>query len=244
MNIIGVIPTRYSSTRFEGKVLADLLGKPIIQHVWEKAKQSTLLNDVLIACDDNRIKDAAEKFGARVVLTSKDHTSGSDRIAQAVTSLDVDIVVNIQGDEPMVKPEVIDKLTQVLIDDPSCSMATVITPLRNKEDLQDPNVVKVVTDLNGYALYFSRSIIPYSREKREVQDAQCYKHIGLYAYRKEFLLKFTALPASSLEKIERLEQLRALEAGYKIKIVKTDSDTIGVDTPQDLATVEEILKKG
>ena len=243
MKILGVIPARYSSTRLKGKVLADINGKPMIQHVWERAKKSSLLNDVLIACDDERIVQAAKKFGAKVVLTSPDHPSGSDRIAEAVKLLDVDVVVNIQGDEPLINPSTIDTLAQAMQDDPSCVMATMITALDHEADVLDPNCVKVVVDQNKNALYFSRSVIPYHREKINFSQAVYYKHLGVYAYRKDFLLSFVRLPKSRLEKIEQLEQLRVLEAGYKIKTVLTDHQTIGVDTDADLLRVKEFLKK-
>jgi 3-deoxy-manno-octulosonate cytidylyltransferase (CMP-KDO synthetase) len=241
MKIIGVIPARWASTRFEGKVLAKINGKPMIQHVWERSKQSRLLNDVIIACDDERVLKATNQFGARAVLTSKDHPSGSDRIAEAVADLDADIVINIQGDEPLIHYSVIDNLTKALVDDETCSMATVIKRIDNKEELEDPNIVKVVTDQEKNALYFSRSVIPYDREGKGIQEAPYYKHLGIYAYRKEFLFIFKNLPNSPLEKAEQLEQLRALEAGFKIKTVVTDIETIGVDTPADLSRVEVLL---
>lgn len=243
MKAIGVIPARYASTRFAGKVLADLAGKPVIQHVWERASQATKLDTVIIACDDERILKAAKDFGAQAVLTSRDHASGSDRIAEAVASIDTDIVVNIQGDEPLIEPTVIDDLVQALFDDSSCVMATVIKKLDDIQELQDPNVVKVTIDKNGCALYFSRSEIPFNREKNGAKNIQYYKHLGLYAYRKEFLAVYTKLPRSHLEEIEQLEQLRALEAGYKIKTIETTTDTIGIDTRQDLEKVAALLKK-
>ena len=243
MKILGVIPARYSSTRLKGKVLADINGKPMIQHVWERAKKSSLLNDVLIACDDERVVQAAKKFGAKVVLTSPAHPSGSDRIAEAVKSLDADVVINIQGDEPLIDPSTIDTLAQAMNNDPACVMATVITALNQEEDVLDPNCVKVVVDQNKNALYFSRSAIPYHREKTDFSQTEYYKHLGIYAYRKDFLLAFVRLPKSRLEKIEQLEQLRVLEAGYKIKTVLTDQQTIGVDTDADLLRVKEFFKK-
>ncbi len=243
MNVVGVIPARYGSTRFKAKILADLLGKPLIQHVWENAKKSKLLDYLLIACDDKRVKKCAEGFGADVVMTSKNHTSGSDRIAEAVKPLDVAIVVNIQGDEPLVHPTMIDDMVKALLEDKTCMMATVIKPLEDKREIKDPNIVKAVIDNKGFALYFSRAAIPYRRDQITTKNIRYYKHFGLYAYRKKFLLNFKNLPASHLEKAERLEQLRALEAGYKIKTVETPYDTIAVDTKEDLRRVEEFLKK-
>jgi len=239
MKIIGVIPARWASTRFEGKVLAPINGKPMIQHVWERAGQSELLDDLIIACDDDRVFSAAQQFGAKAVLTSKDHASGTDRIAEAIESVDGDIIVNIQGDEPLIHHAVIDALAKALVDNASCSMGTAIKVLEAEEELKDPNVVKVVVDGEMNALYFSRFPIPYNREN----DAEVayYKHLGIYAYRRNFLLSYKNLPKSNLEKAEKLEQLRALEFGYKIKTVVTDIETIGVDTPGDLARVEKLL---
>jgi len=241
MNCIGIIPARYASTRFEGKVLATLLGKPLIQHVWEQAKKSKLLDDLIIACDDERIEEKAKEFGAKVMLTSRDHISGTDRLTEIVQPLDVKVVVNIQGDEPLVHFTMIDDVARTLLENPDCVMATVIKPISNLKEVKDPNVVKVVVDRNGFALYFSRSQIPYPRDNEAT--AGYYKHIGLYSYTKDFLFTFKNLPESSLEKTERLEQLRVLDAGFKIKTVQTEFDTVGVDTPEDLKKVEAILLK-
>lgn len=243
MKIIGVIPARYGSTRLEVKVLADLLGKPVIQHVWEGAKKSRLLNELIIACDDERVRKRAQDFGAEVIMTSPAHSSGTDRIIEAVSSLDVDIVINIQGDEPLVHHTMIDDLARLMLDDKTCVMGTVVKPLDNSKDLEDPNIVKAVLNKERYALYFSRSAIPYNRSKMELKDIGYYKHLGLYAYQKEFLLNFKHLPYSRLEKAEQLEQLRALEAGYKIKTVETKFETIAVDTQEDLKKVEAYLRE-
>jgi 3-deoxy-manno-octulosonate cytidylyltransferase (CMP-KDO synthetase) len=240
MKTIGVIPARWASTRFEGKVLADLNGKPMIQHVWERSKQSECLDDLIIACDDQRIVKAAEQFGAKVVLTDANHISGTDRIAEAVELLDGNIIVNIQGDEPLICPAIIDSLVKSLRDDSSCSMGTIIKVINDKKELQDPNIVKVVINGEMNALYFSRSGIPYDREGEG--EIIYYKHLGIYAYQREFLLSYKNLPKSNLEKAECLEQLRALEYGYRIKTVITDLDTIGVDTPEDLKKAELLLK--
>lgn len=240
MKTIGVIPARWASTRFEGKVLADINGKPMIQHVWERSKKSECLDDLIIACDDERVVKAAKRFGAQVVLTAADHASGTDRIVEVVEPLDGDIIVNIQGDEPLICPTIIDALVKALIDDPSCSMCTAIKAVDKKGELKDPNVVKVVIDGEMNALYFSRAIIPHNRDKND--EIIYYKHLGIYAYQKEFLLSYQSLPKSNLEIAEQLEQLRALEYGYKIKTVITDVDTIGVDTPEDLKQVELLLK--
>jgi 3-deoxy-manno-octulosonate cytidylyltransferase (CMP-KDO synthetase) len=238
MKVIGVIPARWASTRFEGKVLAMIKDKPMIQHVWERSKQCECLDDLIVACDDERIYNAVEQFGGKAVFTSKEHGSGTDRIAEAVESMDGNIIVNIQGDEPLICSAVIDSLVKALMGDPSCSMGTVIKVINKKGDLKDPNVVKVVIDGEMNALYFSRSLIPYNRDNTE---AVYYKHLGLYAYQKDFLLSYKNLPKSNLEKAECLEQLRALEYGFKIKTVVTDIETIGVDTPKDLERVEKLL---
>ncbi|MBL7131110.1 MAG: 3-deoxy-manno-octulosonate cytidylyltransferase [Candidatus Omnitrophica bacterium] len=240
MNAIGVIPARFFSTRFEGKVLANLLGKPMIQHVWENAKKANLLDELVIACDDERIEKKAREFGADVILTSKDHLSGTDRLTEIVQPLDVNVVVNIQADEPLLHFSMIDDMVRLLLDDPSIIMATVIKRIENRGEISDPNMVKVVIDRDDFALYFSRSPIPYLNV--DCQEVTCYKHIGLYAYSKDFLFTFRNLPESKLEKMEKLEQLRVLEAGFKIKTVQTKFETIGVDTPQDLQKVEEKIR--
>lgn len=251
MDVIGVIPARYSSSRFEGKVLIDILGKPMIQHVWEKAKEAFLLDDLIIACDDERIANVAREFGAKVVLTAKGHTSGSDRISEVVNPIDVRIVVNIQGDEPLIHPMMIDTVAQALLDDGSTPVATLMKKIEDPKDIEDPNVVKVVVDKNNFALYFSRAPIPYQAKESEVQSpvylaparrgGVYYKHIGLYGYTKDFLFMYRNLPISNLEKMECLEQLRVLEEGFRIKVIETKYDSISVDTPEDLEKVKRVL---
>ncbi len=243
MKAIGVIPARWASTRFEGKMLANLNGRPLIEHVWRQAKKSRILEDVIVACDDKRIWDAGVNFGANVVMTAQDHESGTDRIAEAVANISTQVVVNIQGDEPLIDPDVIDRLAQVLLEDKSLLMATVIKRIIKEEEFINPNVVKAVVDRQDNALYFSRSPIPYNREKKPFSDGVYYKHLGIYAYRKDFLLGFKNLPFSHLEATEKLEQLRVLEAGHKIKTIQTQHETIGVDTPEDLAAVAILLKE-
>ncbi len=242
MQAIGVIPARWGSTRFAGKVLADINGKPMIEHVWQRCRQSRLLDQVIIACDDQRIVKAAEKFGAKAILTLRDHSSGTDRIAEAVANVKATIVVNIQGDEPLIHHSIIDALVKALNKDTACLMATVIKTIQIKDELENPNVVKVVIDSQDNALYFSRSVIPCDRDKAGIQKVKYYKHLGIYAYRKNFLMTFRDMPKSRLEQAEQLEQLRALEAGVKIKTVLTDIETVGVDTPEDLARVAKILR--
>lgn len=243
MNVVGVIPARLSSTRFEAKVLADILGKPMIQHVWERAKEAFLLDELIIACDDERVAEAARGFGAKVALTAKGHASGTDRIIEVINPIDTRVVINIQGDEPLVRPTMIDSVADALLTDDSLQMATVIKKIEDLSLLQDPNVVKVVVDKNNFALYFSRSAIPHLARNSEVKSPVYYKHIGLYGYTKDFLFTCKNLPPSGLEKTERLEQLRVLEAGFRIKTIETAFDTIGVDTPEDLDRVRQELQK-
>ena len=231
MKVIGVIPARFSSTRFVGKVLADLGGKPVVQHVWENAKKSKLLDDLIIATDNEMVIEAAKTFDAKVVFTSPDQPSGTDRLIEVVNPIDVEVIVNIQGDEPMVRPEMIDDLARAVLDDEEVYMATLAKKINDKSEIENPNVVKLVKDKNGFALYFSRSVIPYPR--LEVAS-EYYKHLGLYSYTKDFLFEFANFPKSNLEMKEGLEQLRVLESGRKIKVVETEFDTIGIDTPEDL----------
>jgi len=240
MNAIGIIPARWASSRFEGKMLAKIGNKTLIQHVWESAKQSKLLEDLIIAADNERVVDEIKKFGGKFCFTSKDQPSGTDRVAEVVNPIDVNIVVNIQGDEPMIKGIMIDNLISVLTEeDEEAEMATLVKKIENPVEISDSNIVKVVVDRKGYALYFSRSAIPYLRESSEYTDF--YKHIGMYAYTKDFLFTYTNLPPSKLERAEKLEQLRALENGFKIKTVETDFDTVGIDTPEDLEKIKHIL---
>ncbi len=243
MKAIGIIPARWHSERFEGKVLANLLGKPLVQHVWESAKQSRILEDVIIATDSEDVIKAVKGFGGKAVYTSKDQPSGTDRIAEVINPIETEVVVNIQGDEPLVHYSMIDGLAGALLENSSVQMATVIKKINDKAEFLNPSVVKVVVDKNGYALYFSRSPIPYARgEEADGKLRHCYKHIGIYAYTKDFLFTYTNLPKSALEDTEKLEQLRVLENGYRIKTFETEFDTIGVDTPEDLKKAEEILK--
>jgi 3-deoxy-manno-octulosonate cytidylyltransferase (CMP-KDO synthetase) len=242
MEAIGIIPARYSSTRFSGKVLADICGKPMLQHIWERAKKALLLDEVIIACDEERVFAVARDFGANCLMTAREHLSGSDRITEVVSPIDVRVVVNIQADEPLIEPLMIDSLVEVLLRDDSVYMATLIKQIENAEEINDPNIVKVVVDKNNFALYFSRAPIPYRASKVKIKPVY-YKHIGLYAYTKDFLFIYKNISPSSLEKTESLEQLRVLEEGFRIKVIETGFDTIGVDTPKDLERVRQILSK-
>jgi 3-deoxy-manno-octulosonate cytidylyltransferase (CMP-KDO synthetase) len=213
----------------------------MLQHVWERASQARYLSGLVIATDDERIRAAAERFSARVVMTRADHVSGTDRVAEAASASNAEIVVNIQGDEPMIDPAAIDAAVLGLLDAEDLPMATLKKRIERPAEVSDPNVVKVVSDAAGNALYFSRSPIPLVREPGETY--MHYKHIGLYVYRRDFLLAYPDLPVGPLERAERLEQLRALENGFKIRVVETDYDSLGVDTPEDGARVAELFEK-
>lgn len=245
MNIVGVIPARIGSTRFPGKPLVNLKGRPLIQWTIEGAKKSKLLNDLIVATDDERIKAAAEAVGAKVVMTSSELPTGSDRIHAAIQGLACDVVVNIQGDEPLVTGDLIDRLAQVFVNEPTMDMATLAHPISD-EELQSPNAVKVVVNCKDEALYFSRYGIPYSRISAvDLGSLEgCLKHIGMYAYSRDFLKQFCEAPPALIEKAESLEQLRALYLGAKIKVIRVKEASLGVDTPEDLARLEKLLSQG
>jgi len=242
--VIGVIPARYSSSRFDGKVLAKIAGKPMIQWVYYHASQSDILDDLYIAVDDLRVQKCIENFGGKAVMTGLHHQSGTDRIAEVIKRISADIVVNIQGDMPLIDPKMIEEGVIPMLDNPDISMATLKMRI-GEENYEDPSVVKVVVDEKGFALYFSRSVIP---NPRDIKNVKIYEHIGLYFYRKDFLLKLSRLPQTYLEKIESLEQLRVLEKGYKILVLESKCEDVAtrgfmVDTPQDLIKAEELMKK-
>ena len=224
-----VIPARYASTRFPGKVLADRTGKPLLQHVFEQVRQAELVDRVIIATDDQRIADAATNFGAEVVLTRDDHPNGTSRIAEAAAEIASELIVNVQGDEPQIEPELIDLAIQTLQNNSSCVMSTLASPFATDEDPSDPNIVKVVVDAAGRAISFSRSVKPGDGGG---QGTPPLKHVGLYVYRRDFLLKYVTLPATPLEQAESLEQLRALEHGYDIAVAIANVTSHGIDTPQ------------
>lgn len=244
VEVVAIIPARYESNRFRGKPLAKIAGKPMIQHVVERARQVDLLSRVIVATDDMRIAECVAGFGGEYVLTRNDHVSGSDRLAEAAELVGIsehDVVVNIQGDQPLFPAEIVEQVARPLLDDPALPMSTLIYKIIRKEEIADPNHVKTVFDRNNYALYFSRSPIPFQRNPEERISPTYYKHLGFYAYRKGFLLTFVALPEGEWERFEKLEQLRALEYGYRIKVTLTEHDSIEVDTPEDLQRVEEFL---
>ena len=240
MEAVGVIPARFHSSRFEGKVLADIYGKPMIQHVWERAKQAKLLDNLIIACDDERVYKTVKDFGGNAIFTAKEHCSGTERITEIMNPIDARIVVNIQADEPLIQPIMIDSVVGELLKDNSLAAATIVKKIEHVEEISNPNVVKVVFDKHNFALYFSRFSIPYVRDK-QTEGVVYYKHIGLYAYTKDFLFTYKNLSESKLEKLEKLEQLRILENGYRIKVVETKFETFGVDTPQDLERVKQYI---
>jgi 3-deoxy-manno-octulosonate cytidylyltransferase (CMP-KDO synthetase) len=235
---IGIIPARYASTRLPGKPLAEIAGRPMIQHVYERACRARSLDDVIVATDDGRIVEAVRGFGGKAALTSADHRSGTDRLAEVAAGLSADVIVNIQGDEPLVEPAEIDLLVAPFGRRRRLGMTTLATPITSNEDFQDPAVVKVVVDRRGYALYFSRQAIPYERDGR---TGERLKHVGMYAYRRSFLLAFARLSPTPLETAESLEQLRALEHGFPIYVVRSAHDAISVDTEADLARVRALL---
>ena len=242
-----IIPARYNSSRFPGKPLATLKGKTLIQNVYDQVSSASRIDSVIVATDDARIFDSVKKFGGSVLMTSPDHSCGTDRIAEVARDLECDIVVNVQGDEPFIRPEMIDDTVQLLLEDEAASISTLAVRIDNEDEIVNPNVVKVVTDDRGYALYFSRSPIPYFREEwKDLQSITLqqgktvlFKHIGVYGYRKESLLNFTAMEKKWLEEMEKLEQLRALAAGMKIKVKETAFNTFGIDTIEDLRKAEE-----
>jgi 3-deoxy-manno-octulosonate cytidylyltransferase (CMP-KDO synthetase) len=238
MKAIGIIPARYASSRLPGKPLVDIGGKTMIERVYRRAREAVSLSEVWVATDDRRIYDAVEAFGGRVLMTRADHPSGTDRIAEAAAGTDADVVVNIQGDEPLLEPAEIDAVVAPFGSVPELVMSTAAVRIDRPEDIQDPSVVKVVLDLGGHALYFSRLPIPHYRSGSQ---GACLKHIGLYAYRRGFLLTYACLRPTPLEQAECLEQLRVLENGYRIRVVLTEHDAISVDTPEDLERVRRMV---
>jgi 3-deoxy-manno-octulosonate cytidylyltransferase (CMP-KDO synthetase) len=240
--ILGVIPARYASSRFPGKALARLDSRTMLEHVYERVSMARYLSTVVIATDDERIRAEARRFGARVQMTREDHHSGTDRVAEVASAFDgAELVVNIQGDEPLIDPGAIDAALLPLLDDPAIPMGTLKKRIEDPREITDPNVVKVVTGHFGEAIYFSRSPIPYTRDPG---DYAHFKHIGLYVYRREFLMGYSGLPVGPLEKAEKLEQLRALENGFAIRVVETEYESMGVDTPADLERVQLLMRAG
>jgi 3-deoxy-manno-octulosonate cytidylyltransferase (CMP-KDO synthetase) len=240
MKVLGVIPARYGSTRFEGKALADLLGKPMIQHVYERASKAKTLDELTVATDDQRIFDAVKAFGGNVVMTAE-HPTGTDRIAEVASQSDADILVNVQGDEPVIEPAMIDEVVEPLLEDSSIDLGTLAHRIGTEAEYLNPNVVKVIIDQAGFAMYFSRSSIPHIKPDGWRADVPTYRHVGLYVYRRYALLDFAQRSPAPFETLEGLEQLRFLENGYRMKVVETNYKSIGVDTPEDLEAVKRIM---
>ena len=245
--VVAIIPARYGSTRFPGKLLATLKGKTIIQRVFEQVSAARLVDAVYVATDDKRILDAVNGFGGNAVMTSTAHTCGTDRIAEVAKNMECDIIINVQGDEPFIRPEMIDDTIMLLRDDMNASISSLAVKIEGKDDIMSPHTVKVVADDQDYALYFSRSPIPYYRDEWSDLNSilfrpgktVVFKHIGIYAFRKDSLMKFSSMAKCKLEEIEKLEQLRALNCGMKIKIKETEYNTFGIDTIEDLRKAEE-----
>ena len=241
MKSICVIPARYSSTRLPGKPLKDICGVPMICRVWERASRAASVAEVIVATDDERILRAVEDNHGRAMMTRADHKTGTDRLAEVAEKFsDADVVVNVQGDEPLIEPSLIDELVAQFVEDKDLQMATVATELTDADEMNNPNNVKVVLDKNNDALYFSRSLIPYPRNAGK---SPVFKHIGIYAYRRQFLIDYAKMNSTPLEQAESLEQLRALENGFKIRVIKSSCQFIGVDTEEDLKLVSEIYRR-
>ena len=241
--VLIVIPARYAAVRFPGKPLAEITGKPMIQHVFERAKKSQHATRVLVATEDERIKVAVEKAGGEAILTRADHRSGTDRVAEVAAHVTADIYINVQGDEPLIDPATIDGVAAAMLEDESVQLCTPCSAITQKNDIMDPNVVKVVLDFDGNGLYFSRAPIPWVRDTGTTVAARHWKHIGIYGYRRDALLEFPTLPPGELERIEQLEQLRWLENGFHMRVVETEYDPVSVDVPADLERVDKILRE-
>jgi len=242
-NILAVVPARYASTRFPGKIIAPLAGKPLVMHAYERARKATLVDEVVIATDHTDVLDALAPFNVKVIMTRDDHPTGTDRIAEVAAQYEAGIIVNVQGDEALIDPQTIDAAIRPMLAQDGVAMSTARHRITEWDEINDPTVVKVVCDNNGHALYFSRSPIPYIRDQadRIHSDTAYWQHVGLYVYRRDFLLKYAALSQTPLEKLEKLEQLRVLEHGYKIAVIDTEYRAIGVDVPADLERVKKIL---
>ncbi len=239
--VLIVIPARYASVRFPGKPLAPIAGKPMIQHVVERVRLATHPVEIVVATEDERIQKAAESFGASAILTRADHKTGTDRVAEVAAHIPAAIYINVQGDEPLIDAGTIDRVIEAMLEDESIQLATPCSGITSQPDIMDPNVVKVVLDFDGDALYFSRAPIPWVRDTGMKVAARHLKHIGLYGYRRDTLLEFPTLPPGELERVEQLEQLRWMENGFKIRVVETEYDAVSVDVPADVAKVEKIL---
>jgi 3-deoxy-manno-octulosonate cytidylyltransferase (CMP-KDO synthetase) len=243
VKVFGIIPARYASTRMPGKPLTPIAGRAMIQHVVERTRQASRVARVVVATDDDRIKKAVEDFGGEAILTRRDHRSGTDRVAEIAAHLEAEIYVDIQGDEPLIEPGTIDAVVAEMLDDDSIQIATPCTAITQPNDVMDPNIVKVVRDFDGNCLYFSRAPIPWVRDTKAAAAPHHWKHVGLYAFRRDALLEYPTLPPGELEAVEHLEQLRWLENGFHIRAIETDYDAISVDVPADIQRVEKILQE-
>jgi 3-deoxy-manno-octulosonate cytidylyltransferase (CMP-KDO synthetase) len=241
--VIVVIPSRYASTRLPGKPLVPLAGKPMVQHVYERAKRAQTVHRVIVATDDQRIMDAVAAFGGEARMTRTDHRTGTERIAEVAVHEPGDVFVNVQGDEPLIDPVAIDTAVGALLEEPQAQISTVATPIRHAGDIMDPNVVKTVLDFDGNALYFSRAPIPWIRDTQQKVHVKYWKHLGLYVFQREALLEFPTLPQGELERIEQLEQLRWLENGWKMRVAEVAHDAVSVDVPEDVVRVEKLMQK-
>jgi 3-deoxy-manno-octulosonate cytidylyltransferase (CMP-KDO synthetase) len=240
-DVIAVIPARYASTRLPGKPLVEIAGKPMIQRVWERARQAKRVSRVIVATDDERIVKAVEAFGGEARMTRADHRSGTERIAEVAAHVAAAVYVNVQGDEPVIEPASIDAAVEALLSDDAAQVATIAVPIAAPADIVDPNVVKVVLDFDENALYFSRAPVPWVRDSEHRVHARHLKHLGLYVYRREALLEFPTLPQGELERLEQLEQLRWLENGWKIRVAEVEHDSVSVDVAEDVARVEKLI---
>jgi 3-deoxy-manno-octulosonate cytidylyltransferase (CMP-KDO synthetase) len=242
-NVLAVIPARHASARLPGKPLISIAGRPMIQRVVERVRRAQLVSRVVVATDEAAIKDAVEAFGGEAILTRRDHRTGSDRVAEVAVHLSADIYVNVQGDEPLIDPGTLEAVVAAMLEDESVQVATACTPIAHADDIMDPNIVKVVRDFDGNALYFSRAPVPWVRDTGESVAARHFKHLGLYAFRRDALVEFPTLPPGELERIEQLEQLRWLENGFRIRVVETAYDAVSVDVPADVERVEKLLRE-
>lgn len=241
--VLAVVPARHASTRFPGKPLAMISGRPMIQHVVERVRAVRLVSQVVVATDDERIRKAVVDFGGEAVMTRPDHPSGTDRVAEVAIQREAQIYVNVQGDEPLINPGVIDAVAAAMLEDDSIQICTPCVPIEVANDIMDPNIVKVVSNFDGDALYFSRAPIPWVRDDKAPATPQHFKHLGLYAFRRDALLEFPTLPPGEIERIEQLEQLRWLENGFRIRVVETDYDAVSVDVPADIERIEKLLRQ-
>ena len=242
--VLAIVPARHASTRFPGKPLANIAGRPMIQHVVERVRQACKVSRVMVATEDERIKKAVESFGGEAILTRPDHRTGTDRVAEVAAHVEAQIYLNVQGDEPLIDPDTVDALVEAMLENSETHIATPCAAIRQPNDIMDPNIVKVVRDFDGNALYFSRAPIPWVRDTAQTVAPPHWKHLGMYAFRRDALLEFPTLPPGELERVEQLEQLRWLENGFRIGVVETDYDAVSVDVPSDVERVEKLLAAG